>query len=184
VLLTSDDETTTRDDWYRWTDMLRAWFRRHASPADAEDLAQETLMRVLRHLPELRDTDRLGPWMRRIARNVLTDARRSERPAAELEADPQATEDSVPVEQTVASWLDPLIATLPELDATILRRSELHGQTAAEIATETGLGLSAVKSRVQRGRDKVRARLLACCRFERDRRGGVIGYEKRGPDCC
>lgn len=188
---TGGAEASVREDWDRWTASLRSWFRRNAAPAEAEDLTQETLLRVLQHLPELERADRLEPWMRRIARNVLIDRRRAERPLEELAVEPGArpeafADDSTgdSVEPIVAGWLEAVVDSLPETDASILRRSELERRSVAEIAAETGLAVSSVKSRIQRGRAKVKARLLACCRFERDRRGGLVDFERRGPDCA
>ena len=41
------------------------------------------------------------------------------------------------------------------------------------------LSLTAVKSRVRRGRAMLKRRLQQCCRFEFDRMGTVIGWESR-----
>jgi len=51
----------------------------------AEDAFQETFLRALRAYPALRHGDHLRAWVLTIARNVVIDAARRERPAAELE---------------------------------------------------------------------------------------------------
>jgi len=51
-----------------------------------------------------------------------------------------------------------------------------------EVARHLGISLSGAKSRVQRGRDKLRQRLLDCCDIETGR-GGIIGYTPRGKNC-
>jgi RNA polymerase sigma-70 factor (ECF subfamily) len=53
-----------------------------------------------------------------------------------------------------------------------------------ELARRLGLGISAVKSRVQRGRAQLREMLLACCRFEFDGRGNIVAAEPKGPCDC
>src|SRR5437763_14176283 len=50
------------------------------SPSDAEDLAQETLMRALDKLHSCKDPERLGPWVCSIARNLSLNVRASRRP--------------------------------------------------------------------------------------------------------
>jgi RNA polymerase sigma-70 factor (ECF subfamily) len=57
--------------------------------------------------------------------------------------------------------------------------TELEGRTQRELADALSLSFSGAKSRVQRGREQLKALLLACCHVEVDRRGGVVDYEPR-----
>lgn len=86
----------------------------------------------------------------------------------------------------LASCLQPLIADLPETYRLPRVLSEIEGLTQKEVAARLGLSLSGAKSRVQRGREKLRQRLLECCDIETGRRG-IVGYEirdkKRGCNC-
>ncbi|MBN1127228.1 MAG: RNA polymerase sigma factor [Sedimentisphaerales bacterium] len=51
---------------------LRSFFMRHLSdPELAEELLQETLLRMLQSLPRLRDVDVFWPWLYRIAHNQI-----------------------------------------------------------------------------------------------------------------
>src|SRR6201997_2204319 len=46
--------------------------------SSADDIVQETFIRAWRHLPKLSADDRpLGPWLFRVARNLLIDANRA-----------------------------------------------------------------------------------------------------------
>jgi hypothetical protein len=56
-------------------------------------------------------------------------------------------------------------------------------ERGGELAEQAGIGLSAAKSRVQRARGKLRARLEACCAFAFDARGGLLDWEKRQGEC-
>ena len=47
-----------------------------------------------------------------------------------------------------------------------------------------GTSLSGMKSRVQRGRKQIKDMLLACCRMELDRHGGVVDFAPRDNDSC
>jgi RNA polymerase sigma-70 factor (ECF subfamily) len=73
---------------------------------------------------------------------------------------------------------------LPELYRIPLQFSELEGMPRANIASRLGLSLTAVKSRIRRGRQMIKKRLQDCCHFEFDQRGKVIGWERRNPQCC
>ena len=57
--------------------------------------------------------------------------------------------------------------------------SEIEGMSQVDLAKKLGLSTSGAKSRVQRGRAKIKEMLLDCCEFEFDSRGTVIGYERR-----
>ena len=163
---------------------LRRFFARRAiSPEDAEDLLQDCLLRVHDGMGELREGERVLAWVYRIAHNLVVDHLRLRRPeslqvdVAEVGADPDLT-------ATVASWLEPTIADLPAPYRDVLRLSEIEGVPQREIAERLALSVSGVKSRVQRGRERLRAKLLACCELEFDRRGGIVGYRRRRPTCC
>jgi len=104
------------------------------------------------------------------------------RPAVEEDlAEEAAPED---LNQVVGGWVAARVQGLPERYRDVVRLHEQEGVTQREIAERLGLSLSAVKSRVRRGRALLRADLLACCSFEFDRTGGVVDYRQhREPRC-
>ncbi len=84
----------------------------------------------------------------------------------------------------VASWLPAFIGLLDAPTREALELSELEGLTQREVAERLGLSPSGAKSRVQRGRHKLREALEACCEIERDVRGHVTDYRpKEGCSC-
>lgn len=66
---------------------------------------------------------------------------------------------------------------LPEKYRKAVRLADLEGMTQAQLADHLGLSLSGAKSRVQRGREQLKALLTECCKFEFDCRGQIIDYE-------
>ena len=63
--------------WQAFGDSLRRFFAaRGAGPEQADDLLGETFLRVQGALDSLRDEERAGAWIGRIARNVWVDALR------------------------------------------------------------------------------------------------------------
>lgn len=170
--------------WSELSTPLRGYFGRHvARPEDAEDLLQESFLRVLRGLDDVQEDDRLAAWVQRIARNLVVDAHRKNRPADPIDdlAEEEPAED---LNRVVGGWIAARIDGLPEPYREVLRLFELERVPQREIAERLDLSLSAVKSRVQRGRGLLRSDLLACCSFEFDRTGGVVDYwRNREPDC-
>jgi RNA polymerase sigma-70 factor (ECF subfamily) len=173
--------------WRESSTRLRAWFERSTgSAADAEDLLQETFVRVHEGLDALADAASVRAWVGTIARNVLAGhfRRRGAHAAAELAGDPAAPTADESLERTVASWLEAFLTELDPDDAEALRLVDLEGGTQAELAARHWLTLSGAKSRVQRARERLRSRLEACCSFAFDARGGILSVQKRSRESC
>ena len=161
---------------------------RVSDPSDAEDLAQEILMKLHQRGHEVSDTTRLHAWIWAVARNTVVDFYRRRRPATvDLAAvdieDARIRFDSSAAEDDVLSWLAPMIAQLPEPYRDAVRMSELEGVPQAEVAARLSIGLSGAKSRIQRGRARLREILMKCCEFERDEEGRIAAYRRVGAEC-
>ncbi len=66
-----------RGAWKELESRLRPYLsRRVASPSDIDDLLQEIFVRLHQGLSELRDGERFGGWVYRIAHNVVVDRAR------------------------------------------------------------------------------------------------------------
>jgi len=171
--------------WERFSSDLRSWFRRRVADADAaEDLLGDTFLRLHQRGDTLQDQDRLAAWVQRVARNVLVDHRRRLDPQSGEALDPADEPDAEDVQATVAGWLRSYVSELPDTYREAVELHELEGLTHAEIAARTGLSVSGVKSRVQRGRERLRAALLQCCAFEFDRLGGLTAWTRRRGSSC
>lgn len=186
------DIAVDRRSWEALAGRLRPFIaRRVATAADADDVLQEVLIRVHRGLPELRDDDRVGPWMFRVARNAVIDHLRSRSSRATTAPDDAADEPDLPVDDDAAQALVRALAffvsELPSPYREAITLTELEGRTQREAAEMIGIGLSAMKSRVQRGREKLRAMLDTCCEIALDARGHVIACAPRpgkAPNGC
>ena len=125
-------------------------------------------------------------WIYRIARNAIVEHYQSETTMQEYPesiADPGA-EDSDGAQKQISQCVLPFVQQLPEPYRQAVMLSEIEGLTQQEVADRLGLSLSGAKSRVQRGRAKIKEMLLECCKFEFDSKGTVIGYERREACDC
>ncbi len=169
--------------------------RRMSEPADVDDVMQEVFLRVQRGLSALREDERFGPWVYRVARSAIADHRRararhafapSEGPEPRVE--PFEHEDDGAVERDLAMYVAPFIAMMPSPYREALTLTELEGLTQREAAEMLGVSVSGMKSRVQRGRDRLRKLLEDCCEIALDSRGRIIACEPRnnggGPGDC
>lgn len=177
---------TTEIVWSTLSEDLRRFIRRRVADEHvADDLLQETFVRIHQHIGTLDQADRLTAWVYRIARNAIHDHFRRRRPAAVDVADAEpVAEQSGRWEQFSGRahvWIEELIQQLPERYREAVRLSEIEQLTQQEVADRLGLSLSGAKSRIQRGRSKLKDVLVQCCAIEFDRRGNLSGCDPR-PD--
>lgn len=154
--------------------VYRLAFRLTGNPHDAEDLTQETFMRVFRSLKRYKPGTFQG-WLHRITTNLFLDMVRH-RQAIRMEALPE-NYDRVPgtaptPEQVYADAnLDPdleraLAALHPDYRAAVVL-CDVVGLTYEEIADTLGVKMGTVRSRIHRARTQLRAHLEAA---ERERK--------------
>ncbi|MBA4066929.1 MAG: RNA polymerase sigma factor SigZ [Isosphaera sp.] len=179
-------QPSTEAVWTRLSADLRRFLRRRvADDHAADDLLQETFLRVHRSLGALRDADRVASWVYRIARHVLLDHhRRASNPAVALgDTEPEDEPDGrlCSLRCRGAGWLDDMVRTLPDGYREAVQLAEVEGLPQQAVADRLGLSLSGAKSRIQRGREMLKGVLDRCCRFEFDGRGNLMDYEPR-PD--
>ena len=188
-------EAATRGAWHDLEANLRPFIaRRVATATDVDDVMQEVFVRLQRGLAGLRDDDRFGPWVYQVARNAIADFYRAaakhpvaDGPGPELASDAPDDDDSAA--RAVASFIAPFVAMLPSPYREALTLTELEGLTQKQAAEMTGILLSGMKSRVQRGRGLLRTALEDCCHIAVDARGHVVDYQLRADarlpdDCC
>lgn len=189
-------EASARGAWTELDAKLRPFVARRVQSADdVDDVVQEVFLRMQRGLGELRDDERFGPWVYRVARNAIIDHHRARArtPIAtndvpELEAPAVDDEDDDAIAREVATYVAPFVAMLPSPYREALTLTELEGLTQREAATMLGISWSGAKSRVQRGRRLLREALEACCTIALDVRGRVVACaprpDGRVPDGC
>lgn len=171
-----------------WTDLnsdLRRFIRRRvADDHVADDLLQETFVRVHRNIGELDEAERLAAWVYQIARNVVRDHHRKAFCSIAAVADAENLSDDSREPQPgcrVLTWLKEMIQSLPDGYREAVQMAEIEELSQQDVADRLGLSLSGAKSRIQRGRAMLKNTLERCCSFERDGRGGVMGCDPK-PD--
>jgi RNA polymerase sigma-70 factor (ECF subfamily) len=167
---------------------VRRFIARRVEPTALDDLVQEVFLKVHENAGELRDADRLAPWLFRIARNGVIDhlrKRRSRAHASLEEAEEPATlEPEQNFNQEMAAWFRPMMDLLPEEYRVALQLTEIEGLTQRELADRVGLSLSGAKSRVQRAKQLLEGIVRACCDFEVDVRGNFVSCRPRSGGSC
>jgi len=140
------------------------------SHQDAEDVAQETFVRMLQHSSELASIAQPKAWLARIAWRIAVDRRRRQARVQEIAledpekplAEPASTiagADEAFESVQVGARLERWIEALPEKLRNPLILSVMHEMTPRGIASMLGINEAAVRSRIFRARQVLRERL-------------------------
>ncbi len=137
--------------------LLRSCRRRDV----AEDLLEETWLRVVTSAPELRPDTRLAPWLFTVARNLYWSYCRSRMVEEKFDAAlpnlwPAAREHPSPLEEAAAGELERRVeralAALPARTREALVLVGIEGLTPTEAAGVCGIAPEAMRQRLARGR--------------------------------
>ena len=147
---------------------------------DAEEVAQDTLLGVFQHLEDLREPERVRPWVFRIARNACLTKRRHSvfAPARELSLDefvPVVHGDGQHRHIEIADWsslpddtllrselkehLDGAIASLPDSYKSVVLLRDVEALSTEETAQILAISTDTVKTRLHRARLALRQKL-------------------------
>ncbi|MCG8469230.1 MAG: sigma-70 family RNA polymerase sigma factor [Gemmatimonadetes bacterium] len=156
----------------RYQDRLLNFIYRTIGDRDrAEDLVQETFVRVYRHLHRFDPTKKFSTWIYTIASNLAKNElrNRSRNPLVLFQAIKKNWEaDHRPLEfedntyspddlfrkRHLREKVEAAVAELPEHHRVVFVLRELEGKTYEEISDITGVTLGTVKSRLNRARNR------------------------------
>lgn len=132
-----------------------------ASRASADDLLQETWLRI----HEVRHTYRPGepvlPWLYAIARHIRVDHyRKSGRTSAREQSLDETPE--IPAPHTASATtltMEELLAPLPASQREVIEMLKVSGMSLEEVARATSSSVGSVKQKAFRAYEKLRARL-------------------------
>ena len=135
--------------------------------ADAEDVAQEALLRAYRQFERLRDRNKFRGWLVRIAFRLALDRLRSAKRREQRdmlwskpEYQPRTPNaEDLAVSNEFQAYLDDALAELPEKLRLVLLLAAMEGHTIDEIASMLGVPVGTVKSRIFIARKKLAEKL-------------------------
>ncbi len=175
VLYANGDAGAARALTMRLTPMVLGYATRLLNDAaEAEDVAQEAMLRLWKIAPDWRQGEaRVTTWLYRVVSNLCTDRLRKKRGVA-LEAVPEPVDDqpSAPdamIEAERAAALQQALATLPERQRQAVVLRHIEGATNPEIAQILETSVEAVESLTARGKRALAAALAG--------RRAELGYQ-------
>lgn len=147
----------------RFAPLVFSRCRRALGAADADDATQAVFLVLARKRDQAAACPALAAWLMTVAGNVVRNAwrDRQRRRNAETSVPPPEPSAEEPTMQGIQEHLDACLAALPAKEREAVTLHHLAGHTLAEVARQTGSGVSTVKDRLNRGLERLRTLLAA-----------------------
>lgn len=133
--------------------------------AEAEDMAQDSFIRVHERLSTFDDQRPFGPWVRRVAANVCLNHLSSQKSTSDLDeerdADASQRPETVQEERERSEQIRSMLASLPAHYRLVIELRHYQEMSYEEIAAELKIPLSDVKSHLFRARKLLAEKLHA-----------------------
>lgn len=167
------------DLWDQFHQPLKTYISHRVNDQSiVDDLLQIVFMKIQVHLPNLIDEQKIDSWIYRITRNTIIDFYRTKKTSEilpdVLHFNDSAEEENFTKEATVC--IRSTIKRLPEKYREALELTDFQGLSQKELSEKLGISYSGAKSRVQRGRGKLKQLLEGCCHIETDRYGNIVDF--------
>lgn len=148
----------------------------------ADDLLQETFIKVHTKLHLLKDETKVKAWLFSIARYTVMDYFRAQQLTYELTDEEMVFEDHN-FEHTREDCLRGIIKRLPRKYRDPLFLADVKGLKQRAISEQLHLPLPTVKSQIQRGRKLISQGFMDCCDFKMNDEGYLVSELKDKNDC-
>lgn len=151
---------------------VRRWARGWTTDAaDADDLAQDVMVRMLRTLDQFAGDAKFTSWLYAVTRSVALDRSRREkrergrrenpRAVAHLEPEPAPGPQANAERAERTEALEAVLQGLPERQREAFDLVELQGMTSVEAGELLGIEPVSVRAHLHRARRTLRSRILA-----------------------
>jgi RNA polymerase sigma-70 factor, ECF subfamily len=162
--------------------------KRVNNSTDVEDLLQEVFIKIHGGMSTLHKGESLKSWLFTVTRNTIIDYYRKNGKKNVL-LDENYLDENIAEESDVEPGADlqkcihRFIDQLPDEYRGLIIDSELNGIKQKDLAGKYNMAYSSVRSRVQRGRSRLKEMFLDCCKIEMDRRGNIMDATPKGKKC-
>lgn len=174
---------TTKQVWTFYSeDLKRFIISKVKNTAIADDILQDTFIKIHTKLHTLKDIKKLKSWCFTIARNSVLDNWKASNQTFEI-ANFEAHTEILNNPHTEQDCLKGILKNLPKKYRTPLFLSDIKGLKQQEVAHQLNQSLSTTKSQIQRARKLISQGFIDCCGFTINPEGNLIGEIKDKEDC-
>lgn len=174
---------TTKHIWDSYSeDIKRFILSKTNDNSVADDILQDTFIKVHTKLHTLKDDDKIKSWLFAVARYTLMDYFKARKVKTEFE-DFDVEDTSETYQHTEKDCLKGILVNLPKKYREPIFLADIMGLKQKEVAQRLHLPLPTLKSQIQRGRQKIAQGFMDCCGYEMNEQGYLVGELQDKEDC-
>jgi RNA polymerase sigma-70 factor (ECF subfamily) len=177
-------QVMTKTNWSFFQSKLKGFvLKRVKDKSLADDIIHDVFLKVHGKLDQLKDTTKADAWIYQIAQNTIVDHfRKQSRVINPLDVDWDSNWQAL--NECVTTCIRETLSTLPQPYREALELADLQNIPQKELAIKLHISYSGIKSRVQRAREMLKARMDERYRIEMDKYGNVLVCTTRVPCHC
>ena len=174
---------TTKEVWKLYSDDVKRFIvsKVHETTI-ADDILQDTFIKVHTKLHTLNDLTKLKSWIFTIARNSIMDHFKKANKTFEF-ADFESETTVLENVHTEQDCLQGILQSLPKKYRNPLFLSDIKGLKQAEVANQLNQNLPTTKSQIQRARKLIAQGFMDCCGLVLNEHGNLVGEIQEKEDC-
>ena len=174
---------TTKQVWTSYSeDLKRFIISKVKDKTIADDILQDTFIKIHTKLHTLKDIKKLKSWCFTVARNSILDYWKATNQTFEIanfESESKIQENT----HTEQDCLKGILKNLPKKYRDPLFLSDIKGLKQQEVATQLKQSLSTTKSQIQRARKLIAKGFMDCCGYVMNDEGNLVGEIQEKEDC-
>ena len=166
-----------------WTDLhleLKKFIFSKVKDIDTtKDILQDVFLKIQLNIHTLIDCSKLTAWVYQITRNAIADHfRKTSNSAIQIDGFELAEqENEEPLYHSLNNCINQKINRLSDKYMQAMLLTYFNAYSQIELAEKLNISYSGAKTRVQRGREKLKDLILDCPNVETDGEGNPIAYE-------
>jgi RNA polymerase sigma-70 factor (ECF subfamily) len=155
------------------------------STEDAEDILQNVFIKIASGIDSLSEDLKIRNWLFTITRNTIIDYYRINASKKKIAVTEEIAED-IPESDDVDSTkgldrcMGTMIGLLPDEYRDVIIESEIKGVKQKDLADRYGIAYPSMRSKVQRGRERLKQLFYNCCQISTDVRGNIMDAQGKG----
>ncbi|AUC83895.1 RNA polymerase subunit sigma-70 [Polaribacter sp. ALD11] len=174
---------TTKQVWTSYSkDLKRFIISKVKDTTIADDILQDTFIKIHTKLHTLKDSTKLKSWCFTVARNSILDYWKSTNQTFEI-ANFESKAEILNEIHTEKDCLRGILKHLPKKYRDPLFLSDIKGLKQQEVANQLHQSLPTTKSQIQRARKLIAQGFIDCCGFVLNKNGNLVGEIQDKEDC-
>jgi RNA polymerase sigma-70 factor (ECF subfamily) len=139
-------------------------------------ILQDVFLKIQLNVHTLKDCSKLTSWVYQVTRNVISDYFRKTNCFVSIETLDFPEQEEEPLFEALANCINSKINNLPKNYKEAILLTTLKDFSQVELAEHLGISYSGTKSRVQRGKEKLKELVADCKNVETDEFGNIVDY--------